>query len=186
VVIAGEPFDVDLTTTAADGKPRAAKRSRRFACREAQAQPHPHPAAMAASRNPRPPRRSRTPKLDAKTDAATGKASSPSSSKKAADVSAAVTGTDRFGQPITGEREVEVSDNDDANKLRLFADEATLKVGQDAKVRLHSRLDKGLALLTYEGETILRYQIVDLRGITTTSPSRSGTTCSRTSASPWP
>ena len=73
-----------------------------------------------------------------------------------------VTGTDRFGQTITRETAVEVSDNDDANKLRLFADEATLKVGQDAKVRLHSRLDKGLALLTYEGETILRYQIVDL------------------------
>ena len=68
-----------------------------------------------------------------------------------------VTGTDRFGQTITRETSVEISDIEDANKLRLFAAAASLKVGQDAKVRLHSRLDKGLALLTYEGETILCY-----------------------------
>ena len=73
-----------------------------------------------------------------------------------------VTGTDRFGQTITRETSVEISDIEDANKLRLFAAAASLKVGQDAKVRLHSRLDKGLALLTYEGETILCYQIVEL------------------------
>ena len=101
--------------------------------------------------------------LDAKTDATTGKTSIPLTLEKGGIYQLRITGTDRFGQPITRETRVEVSDNDDANKLRLFADDATLKVGQDAKVRLHSRLDKGLALLTYEGESILRYQIVDLR-----------------------
>ena len=101
--------------------------------------------------------------LDATTDAATGKSSLSLKLDKGGIYRIRITGTDRFGQIITRETSVEVSDNDDINQLRLFADQSTLKVGQDSKVRLHSRLDKGLALLTYEGETILRFQILDLR-----------------------
>ena len=56
-------------------------------------------------------------------------------------------GTDRFGQGIEGECRLSVSDNDDTTKLRFFAEAATLRVGEEAKVRLHSRLAGGLALL---------------------------------------
>ena len=162
VVIAGEPFNLDLTTTGADGKPTAeslkvavmrmekTKTSRILTLLPWPQTESPPSAEVKHS------------ELDAKTDATSGKTSVPLTLEKGGIYQLRISGTDRFNQPITRETRVEVSDNDDANKLRLFADNATLKVGQDAKVRLHSRLDKGLALLTYEGESILRYQIVDL------------------------
>lgn len=162
VVIAGEPFDLALTTTAADGKPAGEalkvavlrmekpKTSRILGLLPWPQIESPPSAEVKES------------ELEATTDATTGKATLPLKLEKGGIYQLRVTGADRFGQPIATETQIEVSDNDDANKLRIFADEATLKVGQDAKVRLHSRLDKGLALLTFEGETILRYQIVDL------------------------
>jgi TolA-binding protein len=162
VVIAGEPFNLNLTTTGADGKPTGETLKVTLSRLE---QPKTHriltllpwpqgPSALLAT--------VKDSELDAKTDATTGKTSLSLKLEKGGIYSLHVTGTDRFGQPITTTTKVEVSDNDDANKLRLFADESALKVGQDARVRLHSRLDRALALLTYEGETILRYQIVDL------------------------
>ena len=163
VVIAGEPFNVDLGTTAADGKPSGeslkiavlrmekSKTSRILTLLPWQQAESPPSAEVKDS------------ELDAKTDATTGKASVSLKLEKGGIYRLRVTGTDRFNQSITRETSVEVSDSDDVNKLRLFADESALKVGRDAKVRLHSRLEKGLALLTYEGESILRHQIVDLR-----------------------
>jgi len=163
VVIAGEPFNVALTTTSADGKPTGeslkvavmrmekSKTSRILTLL-------PWPQAQCP-----PSAEVKHSEVDAKTDATTGKTSIALTLEKGGVYQLRITGTDRFNQPITRETRVEVSDNDDANKLRIFADNATLKVGEDAKVRLHSRLDKGLALLTYEGESILRYKIIDLR-----------------------
>ncbi len=162
VVIAGEPFDLDLTTMGADGKPTGeslkvavlrmekTKTSRILTLLPWPQADCPPSAEIKES------------ELEAKTDDNTGKTRVSLNLAKGGIYKLRVTGTDRFGQPITSETGVEVSDNDDSNKLRFFADNATLKVGQDAKVRIHSRLDKGLALLTYEGETILRYQIVEL------------------------
>jgi alpha-2-macroglobulin len=163
VVIAGEPFNVSLTTTSADGKPTGEslkvavlRMEKTNISRILTLLPWPQaelPPSAEVKHS----------ELETTTDATTGKASVPLTLEKGGIYQLRITGTDRFGQPITGETRIEVSDNDDINKLRFFADDATLKVGQDAKVRLHSRLDKGLALLTYEGESILRYQIVDLR-----------------------
>ena len=78
-------------------------------------------------------------------------------------VSFRTSGADRFGQTITHQCQVEISDANDATRLRLFAETATLKVGKDTTVRLHSRLEKGLALVTFEGETILRHRIIVLK-----------------------
>ncbi len=162
VVIAGEPFDLTLETTSADGKP--AGESLKVAVLRME-KPKVHriltllpwpqfesPASAEVKES----------EQDATTDATTGKTTVPLKLEKGGFYQLRVTGTDHFNQPITTTTRIEVSDSDDANKLRLFADSAMLKVGQDTKVRLHSRLPKGLALLTYEGETILRYQIVDL------------------------
>ena len=162
VVIAGEPFDLDLTTTGADGKPTGEplkvsvlRKEQVKTSRILTLLPWTQAGAPAAAEV-------KDSELDARTDAATGKATVALKLEKGGIYQLRVTGTDRFGQTITRETSVEVSDDMDANKLRLFAGEAKLKVGQETKVRLHSRLDKGLALLTYEGESILRYQIVDL------------------------
>jgi uncharacterized protein YfaS (alpha-2-macroglobulin family)/TolA-binding protein len=163
VVIAGEPFDLDLTTKGADGEPlgealkvavlrmEKTKTSRILTLL-------PWPQADCA-----PSAEVLESEIGVTTDATTGKARVPLKLEKGGDYRFRITGTDRFDQPIVTETGVEVSDDEDANKLRIFADSATLKVGEDAKVRIHSRLEKGLALLTYEGETILRYQIVDLK-----------------------
>ncbi len=161
LVIAGESLDVMLETLSADGKPSVEalkvsvlriekpKTSRILGLLPWEELAAPPSAEVKVT------------ELDAKTDT-TGKTTVPLTLEKGGLYRLRVTGTDRFGQPISTETAVEVSDDQDANKLRIFAESATLKVGQDAKVRLHSRLTKGLALLTYEGETILRYQIVDL------------------------
>ncbi len=162
VVIAGEPFDLDLTTTSADGKP-AGEALKIAVLRMEQSKTSriltllPWPQADAP-----PSAEVKDSEIDTLTDAATGRSTVSLKLEKGGIYRMRVTGTDRFGQVITQETSLEVSDDADANKLRLFADKASLKVGEDAKVRLHSRLEKGLALLTYEGETILRYQIVDL------------------------
>ena len=161
VVIAGEPFDLDLTTTARRRQTGRRGPQGRACCGWKQ----PRPAGSSRccrGRRPRPrrPPRSRTPNSTPRPMPPPARPRVALKLEKGGIYQIRVTGTDRFGQTITRETCVEVSDNEDSNKLRLFAAEAKLKVGQDAKVRLHSRLDKGLALLTYEGETILRYQIV--------------------------
>ena len=162
VVIAGEPFDLDLTTTGADGKPTGETLKVAVLRKEQKKTSRILTLLPWTPAEAPPPAEVKDSELDAKTDAATGKVTLAMKLEKGGIYQIRVTGTDRFGQTITRETAVEVSDSADANKLRLFADEAKLKVGQETKVRLHSRMDKGLALLTYEGETILRYQIVDL------------------------
>jgi tetratricopeptide (TPR) repeat protein len=162
IVIAGEPFNIALTTTSADGKP-ASESLKITVLRMEKPKTSRILTLLPWPQTERPPSAEvKHSELDALTDATTGKTSVPLTLEKGGIYQIRITGTDRFNQPITSETRVEVSDKDDANKLRLFADDATLKVGENAKVRLHSRLEKGPALLTYEGESILRYQVVDL------------------------
>ncbi len=163
VVIAGEPFDLALTTTAADGQPTGETLNLAILRVE---QPKTSPvlgllpwrdgaAAPAAE--------VKDSELEIKTNPAIGTATVPLTLKKGGIYKLRLTGTDRFGQTISHQCQVEVSDASDAVKLRLFADSATLKVGKETSVRLHSRLTKGLALVTFEGETILRHRIIELK-----------------------
>jgi len=163
VVIAGEPFNLGLTTTGADGKPTGETLKVAVLRMETPQTSRiltllPWPQIEAP-----PSAEVKHSELDATTDPETGKTTLALTLEKGGIYQIRITGTDRFDQPITNETRVDVSGDDDANKLRLFADDSNLKVGTSANVRLHSRLDKGLALLTYEGESILRYQIVDLK-----------------------
>ena len=163
VVIAGEPFDLTVTTTGADGKPagqtlqvavlrvETPKTSPVLALLPWQDSTGPQTAEVKESES------------EIKTDPATGQATVALRLDKGGRYRLRTTGTDRFGQTITHQCQVEVSDATDAIKLRLFAQTATLKVGKDTAVRLHSRIEKGLALVTFEGETILRYRIVELK-----------------------
>ena len=73
-----------------------------------------------------------------------------------------VEGADRFGNPITAETAVFISDDEDATRLRILADTERFKVGENPTVVLHSRLEPTLALLTYEGEEIISYRLVKL------------------------
>lgn len=163
VVIAGEPFDLALKTMAADGKP-AGEALRVAVHRMERAKTHriltllPWQQEVAPATTP-----VKETEVEAKTDPATGKASLPLTLERGGVYQLLVTGTDRFGQTITTTAAIEVSDATDARKLRLFADSAKLKVGAEAKVRLHSRMAGGLALVTHEGETILRHRVLEIR-----------------------
>lgn len=71
-------------------------------------------------------------------------------------------GTDRFGNPVIEEQLLAISGKEDAVKLRLLADRLTFKVGETANIKLHSRVEPGTALLTWEADRILRYKIVPI------------------------
>lgn len=162
VVIAGEPFDIELATTDADGKSigqslslAVSRKAKPKTSRVLSLLPWSQTQADASAEVTET-------EITGKTDPQNGKARVSLKLEKGGIYQIRVSGTDRFGQPVAAQTTVEVSDGEDATKLRIFADQSTLKVGEPAKVRIHSRLDRGLALLTYEGETILRHQIVVL------------------------
>ncbi|MBN2024624.1 MAG: tetratricopeptide repeat protein [Pirellulales bacterium] len=71
-------------------------------------------------------------------------------------------GTDRFGNPISGQHIVQISDDKDEIRLRILADEHTYKVGDTARVTLHWREKPALALVTFQGARILDYKLVTL------------------------
>ncbi len=71
-------------------------------------------------------------------------------------------GTDRFGNPILAQRMVTISGAEDENKLRILADHQSFKVGERAEVTLYNRSEPGPALLTWEADRILRYEILNL------------------------
>ncbi len=98
-----------------------------------------------------------------KTDEKTGEGRIRLSLDKGGQYILRVAGKDRFDQPIVTQDGIFVSDDEDATKLRLLSDLDTLKVGQQTQLILHSRIDGALALVTFEGETILGRRIVTLR-----------------------
>jgi uncharacterized protein YfaS (alpha-2-macroglobulin family)/tetratricopeptide (TPR) repeat protein len=72
-------------------------------------------------------------------------------------------GTDRFKNEITADHLVTISDDKDATRLRVLADQHTYKVGDDANVTLHWRDEPALALVTFQGAKILDYKLVNLQ-----------------------
>jgi hypothetical protein len=75
-----------------------------------------------------------------------------------------VKGADRFGNIVTAQASALVSGDDDEVTLRLFADRQHYLVGEKALITVHSRsAQPGLALVTHEGEGVIRYRIVEIR-----------------------
>ena len=74
-----------------------------------------------------------------------------------------VKGKDRFGNLVQNLTKLYVSDEKDITKLRIFSSKNHLKVGENLAGKIHSRLAKTIALITYEGETILNYKIMTLK-----------------------
>ncbi|MDA1163737.1 MAG: tetratricopeptide repeat protein [Planctomycetota bacterium] len=73
------------------------------------------------------------------------------------------TGTDQFGNRLSGSHGVSISGDDDRIRLRLLADRHQYTVGDTVDVSLHWREGPALALVTYEGASILGYQLVSLK-----------------------
>tara|TARA_R110002073_G_scaffold69905_2_gene173173 strand:- start:1750 stop:10116 length:8367 start_codon:yes stop_codon:yes gene_type:complete len=72
------------------------------------------------------------------------------------------TGTDQFQNRISGENRIRISGDKDTTRLRILADRHRYQVGDNAAVNLHWREAPALALLTFEGASILDYQLVTL------------------------
>lgn len=100
-----------------------------------------------------------------RTDARTGQAVLPLriDDKQGGSYIIRVAGTDRFGNPIVEDRALSISGREDAEKLRLLADRLTFRVGETARLNLVNRTEAGPALLTWEADRVLKYQIVPLR-----------------------
>ncbi len=72
-------------------------------------------------------------------------------------------GKDRFGNLVSAAANVEISADDDLNRLRILADQHTAHVGEQVRVNLHWREKPALALMTFEGAEILDYRLIRLK-----------------------
>ncbi|MES2791987.1 MAG: tetratricopeptide repeat protein [Planctomycetota bacterium] len=73
------------------------------------------------------------------------------------------TGTDRFGHSVSGSHPLYISGAEDEVRLRILADQHQYKAGDQGRVQLHWRDEPALALVTFEGATILGHQLVELK-----------------------
>ncbi len=73
------------------------------------------------------------------------------------------TGVDQFGNNVSGEHSLRISGDKDSTRLRILADRHSFDVGEQAEINLHWREQPALALVTFEGATILGYRLVELQ-----------------------
>ncbi|MDP7585882.1 MAG: alpha-2-macroglobulin family protein, partial [Verrucomicrobiota bacterium] len=163
LALSGEPFDVTLTTQTPAGKP-AGRQLTLFVLQRQVAKPNPILRAMPWT----PQTRQRVEETTVEehkvaTDEKTGKGTVRLTLEKGGTYILRVAGEDRFKQTVSAESQVRISDEEDATKLRFFAQSDTLQVGAQAKLRLHSRIEGGLALLTLEGEEIIEHRVITLK-----------------------
>lgn len=167
-ILTGESVDIAIKATAADGKP-AGREVTLSVLREEQDASNaildmlPWPTDRMAGERGGAAAEVTVQEFKLKTDPVSGAVSQTVTVEKGGRYLLRVTGTDQFGQTVTGQGALLVSGSDDAVKLRLFASTSQLKVGSRADLRLHARLADGLALVTHEAETILRYRIVPVK-----------------------
>ena len=73
-----------------------------------------------------------------------------------------VEGFDRFGNPVIVSRPVFISGDEDQTRLRILVDAQTTRVGEKLELDVHNRAGAGLVLLTLEGEEVLEYRLLRL------------------------
>ena len=166
VVLSGETFDVSVETKGADGKP-VGKELTLTVFRRTKKTAHPifWGIPWMAEGQLAPTAEIKIEEHKIATDAETGKGRVQLALEKGGVYVLRARGVDRFDQPVSSEGTVTISDEEDAVKLRIFAEKAKLKVGSKEKIRIHSRIDesKRNALVTFEGEGIISYQIMQLK-----------------------
>ena len=163
LALAGEDFDVEVRTAAPDGK-AVGREMTLYVLRRQKPKVERVLSGVPWISAPSQPAAEVTVKeLKVATDKKTGKATVSLKLDKGGVYFLRVSGEDRFKQVVTAQGYVLVSDDEDATKLRLFAKTDTLQVGGKAAIRLHSRIDANLALLTFEGETILDHKVVPIK-----------------------
>lgn len=81
---------------------------------------------------------------------------------KGGDYVVRLTGTDRFDNPVVQETTLHIYGDEDAQRVRIIAKQTRLPVGSDLEIEVFNREAAGLALLTFEGESMLDYKVVQL------------------------
>ncbi|MCA9214732.1 MAG: tetratricopeptide repeat protein [Planctomycetales bacterium] len=145
--LAGESFEVDVTATDAEGEPVARAVTVRLVKR-----------TVVAGR----PGETTVVEKSIKTDEKNGLAHASFSVAVGGRYIVRVEGTDRFGNPVSGEHSVFVSGNEDDTRLRILADKHTYRVGDRPEITVHWREKPATALVTYEAANVLGYKIVRL------------------------
>jgi uncharacterized protein YfaS (alpha-2-macroglobulin family) len=150
VYLDGEGFPLRITTLDAQGEPTAQTLSVAVLKRTTK-------AGQVTERE--------VSRSEAKTDGKTGLATVPIRvvDEDGGEYRIRVAGTDQFGNSVTTGRVLTISGKKDETRLRLLSDRVQYKVGETAEVRLHSRTSAGTALLAWEADRILKYQILSLR-----------------------
>lgn len=163
LVLSGEPFEVTLHTATPSGKPVGRELKLTVLKRE---HTRPDPVLQGVpwiSVGSKPAAETKVQKITTKTDGKTGNATVRLDLEDGGRYILRASGRDRFDHRVTGQATLRVSDDEDATKLRFFSDADTLDVGSTASIRLHSRIKSQLALLTWEGENILNYEVISLQ-----------------------
>ena len=162
LAIAGEALEVEVSTLGADGKPVGKDLTITVLRSEVQAKDPVLEAVPWIAYNPQPTAQVTVEEIKVTTDPKTGKGTAILKLQKGGVYTLRASGQDRFDQTVTGQAFVRISDDEDAQKLRFFSEKSTYDVGAEIPLNLHSRIEKGLALLTFEGEEVLGHQIISI------------------------
>ena len=162
LVLSGEPFNVTFQTKGADGQPIGAKLTVKVIQRQWSGSVSPVLSKLPWSISYD---FSRSTEIifqehNLQTDAQTGIGTIQLALDKGGGYYIRASGTDQFGQTVVRSRRVFISDEDDRPQLLIFAERTKTKVGASESIRVHSRLKPVLALITFEGETIINYDVV--------------------------
>ncbi len=101
--------------------------------------------------------------FDQATDAEFGEARQTLKLHEGGIYSIRATAVDQFGNQVSGENQIRISGDKDSTRLRILADRHTFKVGENAKINLHWREQPALALVTFEGASVLDHKLVNLK-----------------------
>jgi len=103
-------------------------------------------------------------------DAKTGRGTASVTLDRGGDYRLRFTAKDRFDNVISAQKDLFVSGEEDTVRLRIFSDTVTCDAGGEIDVRVHTRTEPGLGLLTCEGERIFHYEVVRLESGDNTMP----------------
>ena len=162
LALAGEPFEVTVKTRGADGREVGKELTITVLRRQIQKSNRVLEAVPWINYSPPPGAEVTVEEHRVLTDPEDGEATLTLKLEQGGLYVLRASGEDRFGQAVTGQTSVKISDDEDANKLRFFAEKATYEVGTRLPLSLHSRIDAKLALVTFEGEEIIEHRVVPL------------------------
>lgn len=165
LVLSGEPFDVIVRTTGADGKPLGVKLAVKVVQQQGGVLVHPVLSQIPwlEGVGTAEPTEVTIQEHHLQTDNTSGVGTIQLTLTKGGTYIVRASGVDRFGQPVVGAGHVRISDESDETKLRIFAERTKTEVGAAETLRIHSRLTQVHALVTFEGEGVIAYEVLALK-----------------------